>query len=397
MKRGGASAARAAAFWAALGAALWASFCAANAQERSVSIFDYRPPVSRARSLFFDLRYDYEQENDSVLANDGDLSFDYSMFYESLPFAYSIDASGVWSRARVQSAAAVHYETAAEARVKKYASDERGLFGVVSLNGGYRKAYDRPAASVTVGAGWGRLINATALRKAERIDAFLLQEGASERRLPAETLLEMAGLIERQREYQQRYGSDTYRKYWFEDLEKAAQNSGLLLGDAIGAGGALRMSEVLYRERIGERYYGYDASLGVRYALTAPYRGEPRPAPAADLSARYARPISWSSQAEARAAWTSPLDSGFGSAYQLNLSAGYLYEAVNRIDFRFDYSLELERLAGGGGSFARHTAAPSFLFYIENEALLLAGVSLERLSGGLWRRQLVITLNYKAL
>ena len=368
-----------------------------DARAQNVSIFDYKPPVSRARSLFFDLRYDYERDDGTALVNDGDISFNYSRFYESLPFAYSVDADGVWSRALLENAASIYYAAAAEGRVKKYAWDEQELFGSVSLNADYRKAFDRPSSSVTVGIGWGRFINATALRKAVRIDAFFSEENVTERRLPAETLLEMAAAIERQREYVQRFGDDTYTKYWFEDIETIVQNSGYLRGETIGASGALRMSEALYRENIGERYYGYDVTLGLRYTLTQADAEADRPAPAADLSARYARPISWSSQIEGRAALASPLDSDFGSAYRLSASTGYLYEAMNRIDFRLDYRLDMERFADGGNTVVSHTATPSFLFYIENEVRLLVSLSLVRADGKPWRRELALTLNFKAL
>lgn len=378
-------------------ACLFLSAMLPDARAQNVSIFDYKPPVSRARSLFFDLRYDYERDDGTALANDGDISFNYSRFYESLPFAYSIDADGVWSRSLLEDAASIYYAAAAEGRVKKYAWDEQSLFGSVSLNADYRKAFDRPASSVTVGIGWGRFINATALRKAERIDAFFSEENVTKRRLPAETLLEMAAAIERQREYVQRFGDDTYTKYWFEDLEKIVQKSGDLRGETIGASGALRMSEALYRENIGERYYGYDATLGLRYTLTQADSGADRPAPAADLSARYARPISWSSQIEGRAAWASPLDGDFGTAYRLTASAGYLYEAMNRIDFRLDYRLDMERFADGGDTVVSHAATPSFLFYIENEVRLLVSLSLIRADGKPWRRELTLTLNFKAL
>ncbi len=368
-----------------------------DARAQNVSIFDYKPPVSRATSLFLDLRYDYERNDGTALVNDGDISFNYSQFYESLPFAYSIDADGVWSRALLENAASIYYATAAEGRVKKYAWDEQEMFGSVSLNADYRKAFDRPSSSVTVGIGWGRFINATALRKAVRIDAFFSEENVTERRLPAETLLEMAAAIERQREYVQRFGDDTYTKYWFEDIETIVQNSGYLRGETIGASGALRMSEALYRENIGERYYGYDVTLGLRYTLTQADAQADRPAPAADLSARYARPISWSSQIEGRAALASPLDGDFGSAYRLSASTGYLYEAMNRIDFRLDYRVDMERFAGGGNTVVSHTATPSFLFYIENEARLIVSLSLVRADGKPWRRELALTLNFKAL
>ncbi|MBT7099819.1 hypothetical protein HN937_20755, partial [Candidatus Poribacteria bacterium] len=62
-------------------AACAVAILAATCRAQTVSVRDYETPVSRARSLFADLRYSYERADTTTLANDGRLGLSYDLFY----------------------------------------------------------------------------------------------------------------------------------------------------------------------------------------------------------------------------------------------------------------------------------------------------------------------------
>lgn len=366
------------------------------ARAQNVSIRDYETPVSRARSLFADVRYGYERTDTTTLANDGNVGLRYDLFYESLHFAYSLNALGQWSRAWVGDEFDTAYSLDATARAKAYASRDRDLFASLTADEALARGDDRPAASVTVAVGWGRFINATALRKAVRIDTYFVDEGVTTTRMPRDSLLGIAEIIESQPAYKQNHGADTYRKYWFGAIEEEASQSGALAGDGVGAAGIFRVEEVLFRENIGDRFYGYDASLGVRYDVTQADASESRAAPRADITARYARPIRWSTQVNGRLTVNTPLNADAGSVFDLDASAGYLYELTNRIDFRLDYAFGARRPLPDADLLTSHAILPSFLLYLEDELRLVATVRVMKPTRDPWRQELALTLNYKA-
>jgi hypothetical protein len=370
---------------------------ATAAMAQTVSVRDYKTPVSRARSLFGDLRYTYERADTTTLANDGRVGLSYDLFYESLPFAYSLTALGEWSRAWVEDEFDTAYSVDATARAKAYASRTHDLFAAFTADESVTRGDDRPATNVTLAVGWGRFIDATALRKAVRIDTYFVDEGVTTARMPRESLLAIAHIIESKRAYRQDHGADTYRKYWFGAIEAAAAASGVLAGDGIGAAGAFRVEEVLFRENIGDRFYGFEFASGVRHDLTSPDSTADRIAPRVDVTARYARPIRWSTQIDARARLNAPLDSDVGRVFDLDASAGYLYELTNRVDFRLEYAIDVHRPAVGADALLSHAVLPSFLLYLEDQLRLVATVRLIKPVHEEWRQEVALTLNYKAL
>ena len=72
-------------------------------------------------------------------------------------------------------------------------------FGETDLN--LDENNDRPGLDATIVVGWGRFINATALRKAVRIEDFLLEEGVISERLPKESMIDSGHIIEKEAEY----------------------------------------------------------------------------------------------------------------------------------------------------------------------------------------------------
>ena len=365
---------------------------------QNVSVTDYEVPVSAADRLLIDFSMNHATSGSTATTSKGNIGGIYKRFYDSLPFGYSIDVigSGLVDKNIETDEYESNYQVNGDAGVKKYLMENNPLlrdsFGSIRASSDMQKVYDRPASAVTVGLGYGRFIEATALAKAVRIEAFLIKEGELSSHLPQEVILELSKIINREGEYQDRFG-EVYKKEWYNDMEAAMRGSGLLQEDGLSAIGVLRIEEILEREDIADRFYGWDVALGTKFDITTPYEGQDRPIANLDVTASYARPIAWQWQISERITMNTPFDS-FGSAYSLSLSSDLSYELSNRIDLRFRHLFQMLKPEGGD---AEHSQALgiSFIYYIENNLNLVATEQIEITPDEDITSNFTVVLNYR--
>ena len=374
------------------------TLAAGNASAQKVSIADYQVPVSTADRLFVDFSMNHAATGSAITTSTGSIGSVYNRFYDSLPFGYSVDiiGSGLVDRNIEKQAYKTDYHADGDARVKKYLMQNReslkDLFGSVRVNSNVRREYDQPASAVTVGVGYGRFIEATALAKAVRIETFLIREGELRDHLPKAAILEISKIINREREYEDRYG-ETYEKEWYDDMEAIMRASGLLKEDALGAFGILRIEEVLEREHVADRFYGWDVTLGSKFDISRPFTAENRPPVNLDVSASYARPITWRWQVSERISINTPFD-GLGKAFSSSLSSDISYELSNRVDLRLRHLIRLEK-PEAADTVASHSFGLSFLYYIENHVNLVATQQIEKAPEESITTNFTIALNYR--
>ena len=255
---------------------LFGGFISSNVSAQNVSVTDYQVPVSAADRLLIDFSMNHATSGSDATTSKGNIGGIYKRFYDSLPFGYSIDiiGSGLVDKNIVTDEYNTNYQVNGDAGVKKYLMQNsaalKDLFGSVRASSNMLKDYDQPASSLTVGVGYGRFIEATDLAKAVRIEEFLIKEGELSDHLPKEAILEISKIINREGEYRDKYG-DTYEKEWYQDMETVMRESGLLKEDGLGAIGILRIEEVLEREDIADRFYGWDVTLGSKFDITLPF------------------------------------------------------------------------------------------------------------------------------
>jgi hypothetical protein len=363
---------------------------------QNVSVTDYTVSSSFSDSLFIDPNYNLTIVSDNVAINRGSIGMVYKTFYESLPLGYSIDATGFGSFEKDSKTHEYRnrYSTNATVRFKKYMFNKRDLFGSVKFDGQFNKVYDHPATNVTIGIGYGRFINATPLRKAVRMEDFLIKENVISDHLSKETILRLGHIIERQSEYEDKYG-ETYQKNWFDDMEDAMRKSSLLKEDSIGVIGILRMQEVLTKEKIFDRFYGWEVTIGTKIDLTLPQEGQKHPKPSLDLSARYSRPISWATQWNENFSINSPLSNNFGSFYNLNLASDLAYELSNRINFVVRHFVTIGKFSQDSDSIISNSLGLSFIYFLENQVNLVVTEQLEKSTGTDLSTNFVVSLNYR--
>jgi hypothetical protein len=363
------------------------------AEPQTVSVTDYKAPVSRAQSFFVDFNSSYSMKGKSITSERGNLGLTYKRFYDSLPFGYSMDVIGSFSlEGKEDKEMEIDYLYDARFKLKKYISGD--LFSSLKLHQSYLEAYDRPAVDITLSLGYGRFIDATPLAKAVRIEDFLIKEKVLSDRMPKESVLALAEIIGRRREYQERFGP-IYRERWYEDMERVIQESGRLIGRHISAIGVLRMQEVLTRERITDRVYGWDLSAGVKQGLVTPRRGMKPPSPALDLSAHYARPLGWRIVWSEEVVFNSPFGRDFLDEYRVSITSLFAYELANKIGLNINHLLDLSRLSPDRRLAVNNLLNIVFIFYIENKLNLVLTERISKSEGEKAKTSFVMALNYR--
>ncbi len=365
------------------------------AAAQNVSITDYVVPVSRAHNLRVDaLSFNYATQGDETVVQNGNMTVVYKKFYESLPYAYSVDATGegLFRKNIINKEIESDALTQVKTNVKKYHRHEGSFFYSWGTESDFDTGYDRPNIEMTLGFGHGRFIDATALRKAVRIEDFFLEEGIIGDHFSKETMIELAHIIDREREYKEQHG-DRYQNYWFEDMLAEIRKSRRVLGDEIGFG-LVRIQEVLTQEQISKRFYGWDITTGVQFHMLNPYRDQDRRPPGLLIGLRYSHPISWSTQINTDFSYDTPFSSAFGRGYHLRLRTDFIYEVTNRIRFT---TLKIIRAQKRQDDEAQLSSNISFAlsFYIENKFNMTLSESFRVVRGEDSRQSFNMGLSYR--
>ncbi len=369
-----------------------------NVSAQEVSVTDYQVPVSAADRLLIDFSMNHATTGADATTSKGNIGGIYKRFYDSLPFGYSIDliGSGLLDRNIETDAYDTNYQINGDVGVKKYLMESnpflRDSFGSVRATSDMSKAYDRPTSALTVGMGYGRFIDATALAKAVRIEAFLMKEEELSDHLPKDIILALSQIIQREDEYKDKFG-EIYKKEWYKDMEAVMTESGLLQADGLSAIGVLRIEEILEREEIADRFYGWDVALGSKFDITTPYTDQDRSIAHLDVTASYARPIAWRWQISERLSINTPFDS-IGQAFSLSLSSDISYELSNRIDLRLRHLFRLDKPEVGNTENS-HSLGAAFIYYIENSVNLVATQQIEIVPDEDINTNFTVVLNYR--
>ena len=376
----------------------------ASAEAQNVSITDYKVPVSRVDNLRIDaLSFNLTTEGKEVIHEDGKVGLVYRKFYSSLPFAYFIDALSSASYSRQfsfdssgdSSERIWTYEANLDIQVQKYFRETHKFFYFVSPEILMRKDFDRPQTDVILGLGYGRFINATALRKAVRIEDFLFEEGVISDFLPKDTMIELGQIIEKEGEYRNLYGGRSYQQYWYEDMSSEINKTGLVTGGGnIGPIGILRMREVLTQETISDRFFGWDVNAGIQYQLQTRDKNVERPPPALAVNMRYSRPISWQIQVNTDFKLDTPFNDDFRREYNVRQNVEFIYEITNRIAFVTSNTLHINKKRDQDARF-RYTSNINFTFFVENAISLSAIEQISKEEGYPFRQSLLFALTYR--
>ncbi len=357
---------------------------------QNVKVEDYQVPVSRARLLRMNGYWNWNQLGDSVINNAAAAGVIYRQFYSSLPFAWFLDAdlNGGKNFAKYQHS--IKITTSA----RKYIWDEKDFFAFAGVDLSHQDYYKQIASNLTLGAGYGRYIDATALAKAVRIEEHLLKEKIITDYLPKETMIKIANIIDRQSEYINIYG-ETYENFWLFDIENEIRASGKLIGNHVGAIGILRMRQVLFsiNEKVNNRYFGYDINVGSKFVLST-FDKSNVGSPNLSISGRYSYPLGWRFQINGTFETFTPMDSMFFQKITTNLSLDFIYELSNRINFVTNYRINAKKDYQKSEFIIDHIFQTSFLYYLENELFFGFTTSVQKLGNQKTQLGLALTFQY---
>lgn len=357
---------------------------------QNVKVEDYQVPISRAKLLRMNGYWNWNQVGDSVTNNAAAAGLIYRQFYSSLPFAWFFDADLSGGKSFSQYQHSIKITTSA----RKYIWDEKDFFAFAGLDLSHLDYYKQVASNLTLGAGYGRYIDATALAKAVRIEEHLLKENIITDRLPKATMIKIANIIDRQSEYINIYG-ETYENFWLFDIENEIRASGMLIGNHVGAIGILRMRQVLFNinEKVNNRYFGYDLNVGSKFILST-FDKSKSGSPNLTFSGRYSYPLGWRFQINGNFEIFSPMDSMFFRQVTSNIGVDFIYELSNRINFVANYKLKAVKQYGQSTFTIDHIFTTSFLYYLENEIYYGLSTSVQRIGAQKTLLGLAMTVQY---
>jgi len=275
------------------------------------------------------------------------------------------------------------YDGTLSSRADKYLKNDDTYFVYGGLDLGYRKQVtaddaDDPFAKISAGAGYGRMYDATPLAIALRIVEDLTKYKVINKPLSDKGYIALAKVIDLKEEYQSKYSETEYKKYWYEDMEKALKKEGVLSGDALGAFGIVRINEIIDLEKISGRFHGWKVRAGLGQIISN-YNGKSENA-TVDGEFDYGLPIGYESQFRETATISKILDDKADIDYQFNNNMSYTYELSDKVDWENNWALSMDAY-NEGDNVVINTLSTGFGYYLANRLKFSATLSLTKTDG----------------
>ncbi len=327
---------------------------------RAITLEDYVDPNSTYENAYALGSFVMQNENynrqpltDNELATtipqssyDLNLSSNYRRVYSSLPLAWTYSGEIVGQLTQSPTRPLGTSESSSsnesllaifEGNYDRYLQSNPNVFWFGSGSLDFNSELDDPRAVVGGGVGYGRVINATPLAKALRVMEDF-QRFSLLTAYPSDVvMMEIAQIINKEEEYESKYGSDEYRRVWYEAIETVLMGGGLINGDGLGALGVIKLDDVLNRELINAREHGWRAAAGVNYEFRD-YDGSSGDK-GLSLSFRYAKPYGYKGQLIEDVSFSRTLG-GDGDTTLLN-KLSYTYEVSDVVDWQNTWTLSL--------------------------------------------------------
>jgi hypothetical protein len=329
-----------------------------NALAQNASIGDFQLPETKVERLFGSLNLNVKGYD--TLGYAGFANFQYYSIYTSLPYSYTYGINLNTKKGAIilpvdSLQPFLYYPSQSRlyGDIKKYINDESMIFYGGQFNSDliiYDETIFDPAmyrlySKVGLGGGYGRIVPATGMAQALRIQEYLLNEKLITSEFSRETLIELASHCAKLNEYAEKSG-DRHPIEWYTDLEKILVATGKLDNNRFSPYALLRVEEILARERIYERMIGWRLSGYLNYVNT--YHG----GYFANPINRFRNDLGTFLQLDLGYPITNNLHFNHNTYYnnQTNIDDGsdiistlihsessIIYKLSNRIDFKIDY------------------------------------------------------------
>jgi hypothetical protein len=376
------------------------------ANVNAIEMTDYKLADSFYDESYVGLTFDLKDGNQEQTSYNGTFTGDYAAKRNSIPYAWDFSMNGnanVSRGADKDDEAEENYQLNASGNFDKYVEGYEKFFIYGSGDAGYRKTpgadtTDDPYFKVGAGVGYGRIYEATPLAKALRISEDL-QDYNLVASLSDTTLLKLANIIDREDEFESKYGFREYKKYWYEAIEAALKEDGALKGESLGAFGIVRMDEILFVERISPRYHGWIVRSGVGQ-IVSNYDGESTD-PTFDLSFEYGLPMGYKAQFYDKALYSTIMADNVGHMFSNYMA--YTYEIADKVDWENGWNFTYNKASDSDISdVTSNTISTTFRYYLANRlsvstTLSLVGVEDDVDNNGNddWETRLNVGLTYR--
>ena len=365
-----------------------------NVNAQNASIGDFQLPETKVERLFGSLNL--KVQGYDTLGYAGYANFQYYSIYSSLPYSYTYginlntekDVSIILPVDSLRPFLYFPSQSRLYGDIKKYINDESmifygGMFNsdlLISDETIFDPARYDILSKVGLGGGYGRIVPASGMAEALRIQEYLLDEKLITGEFTRESLIELSSHCARLYEYSEKYG-DRHPIDWYTDLEKILVATGKLDNNRFSPYALLRVQEILGRERIYERMIGWSVSGYLNYKNN--YQGGYNSSSSVNhylgttLKVEFGYPIT--NNLHFNHSTSYEYDNLILSKYddkinQILSSSSLIYKFSNRVDFKidyifssnnyFDYSLKYQLLDF------------NMFYYIENNIFLLLNARL---------------------
>ena len=324
-----------------------------------ITMFDYEEATSAYQDAYLNAQFDLQSGNQDQTSFSTDVSANYDQVFSSADRNTRINFVGDTSMSRGSNSddsTKKNYQALASLTNDMYFNPTRNnAFWYSKAEIGAQTDMIDPFTKLTVGLGYGRVVNATPMAKTIRVIEELQERGLLTGSVSRSTYQNVAQIIAREPEYRSRYGSADYAEYWVEDIGKA-------LGTNLGPRGAIKSYDVLVNERISTRKYGWLVRAGVGAVLTN-YDGSDTK-PALELGAEYHYPINNQLQFSNEAILTAVLDNG-DNGFNASNAMSLTYELRDNIDWENTWLLNYAS-SDDSEDLMTNTLKSTFRYYVSN-------------------------------
>ncbi len=348
------------------------------AMAAEVTLYDYKEATSAYEDAYINGALDMQSGNQDQSSYNLDLSADYERVFSSPDQNTKIYFSGTTNRSRGPNdgdKSDNSYQALGSITSDQYFTPgSSGAFWYGKGEIGARTDMEDPFTKLTVGLGYGRVVNATPMIRAMRLVEALIERNLLNGTPSVATYQAIANVIARESEYRSRYGLRDYQMEWISDIETA-------LGTDLNARGVIRIYDVLNNERISTRKYGWLVRAGAG-AVLSNYDGSDGD-PALEIGAEYHHPITSALQFSNEFIFTTIIDSGDNSFNARN-KMSLTYEISDRIDWENAWLLDYSKYDEGIiDEVTANTLTSSYRYYLSNQLSFVVTATLTDLDDGL--------------
>jgi len=237
------------------------------------SLLDYKEVTSAYEDAYITGWFNMDSGNQDQTSYNLDLTADYKKVFYSPNRNTTLNFLAEGYRRRgpnVGDPTTSDYKALGDASVLNYFQPgSKGSFWYGQGEIGARKVQEDPFTKLTVGLGYGRVVNVTPMARAIRVIQELRKLGNLAADPSKATYQAVAEIVSKESEYRSKYGNADYEQYWVEDIEEVLKTSGQVTGSGhLGARAILKSYDVLAMERIYKREHGWLVRAGAGAVMT---------------------------------------------------------------------------------------------------------------------------------